>query len=62
MTVKARIKTVPLKQWEVGREIRRRIAKTLDELGIEMPYPARPHPKPREPPPDGKNRDPRSVA
>ena len=38
--VKLRIKTVPLKQWEVGRELRKRILKTLSAHGIEHPFPA----------------------
>ncbi len=33
------IKTRPLKQWEVGRELRRRIKNRFDELGIEIPFP-----------------------
>ncbi len=37
VTVKLRIKTMPLKQWEVGRELRKRILKTLDAHGIEHP-------------------------
>ena len=41
VTLKARIKTVPLKQWDVGRELRRRIKKTFDARGIDMPYPER---------------------
>jgi moderate conductance mechanosensitive channel len=41
VTLKARIKTVPLKQWEVGRELRRRIARGFRERGIEIPYPQR---------------------
>ena len=41
MTLKARIKTVPLKQWVVGREMRRRIAKTFKERGIEIEIPKR---------------------
>jgi small conductance mechanosensitive channel len=36
-----RIKTVPLKQWEVGRELRRRILKLFEERGIEIPFPER---------------------
>ena len=40
VTLKLRIKTVPLKQWEVGRELRRRILKVFDEHGIEHPVPA----------------------
>jgi small conductance mechanosensitive channel len=39
--LKARIKTMPLKQWEVGRELRRRIMKAFDKGGIEMPFPER---------------------
>jgi small conductance mechanosensitive channel len=41
VTIKARIKTVPLKQWEVGRELRRRIAHGFKERGIEIPFPQR---------------------
>jgi moderate conductance mechanosensitive channel len=37
LVLKARIKTVPLKQWTVGRELRKRIAKTFRERGIRMP-------------------------
>ena len=40
VTIKARIKTVPLKQWEVGRELRRRILWAFEEHGIEIPFPA----------------------
>ncbi len=39
VTIKIRIKTVPLKQWEVGRELRRRIKKAFDVKGIEIPFP-----------------------
>ncbi len=39
--LKARIKTKPIKQWEVGREMNRRIKKKFDEAGIEIPYPHR---------------------
>ena len=38
--LKMRIKTVPLKQWEVGRELRRRIRKALQAAGVNVPYPA----------------------
>lgn len=37
--VKARIKTLPIKQWEVAREYRRRLKNRFDELGIEIPFP-----------------------
>ncbi|MGA1874996.1 MAG: mechanosensitive ion channel domain-containing protein [bacterium] len=37
--IKARIKTKPIKQWLVGREMNRRIKKRFDELGIEIPFP-----------------------
>jgi moderate conductance mechanosensitive channel len=34
--LKVRIKTAPLKQWYVGRELRRRINRAFSEQGIEM--------------------------
>jgi small conductance mechanosensitive channel len=37
--IKARIKTMPIKQWLVGREMNRRIKKKFDQLGIEIPFP-----------------------
>ena len=37
--IKARIKTLPIKQWSVGREFNRRMKKRFDELGIEIPFP-----------------------
>ena len=37
LVIKARIKTVPLKQWLVGRELRRRVARVFTERGIRMP-------------------------
>lgn len=39
LVVKARIKTVPLKQWVVGRELRKRIARVFSERGFPMPPP-----------------------
>ncbi|HVD93318.1 MAG TPA: mechanosensitive ion channel family protein [Vicinamibacterales bacterium] len=39
--LKVRIKTAPLKQWFVGRELRRRILKALKARGIEMWSPQR---------------------
>lgn len=39
--VKARIKTLPIKQWTIGREFNRRMKKRFDELGIEIPFPHR---------------------
>jgi small conductance mechanosensitive channel len=39
VTLKARIKTVPLKQWEVGRELRKRIARIFKERDITIPFP-----------------------
>jgi moderate conductance mechanosensitive channel len=38
-TLKFRIKTLPLKQWEIGRELRRRVKKLLRARGIRMPSP-----------------------
>lgn len=37
--IKGRIKTYPIRQWTVGRELNRRIKKRFDELGIEIPFP-----------------------
>jgi small-conductance mechanosensitive channel len=39
LVVKGRIKTVPLKQWVVGRELRKRIARAFAERGIQMARP-----------------------
>ena len=32
-------KTIPLKQWDVAREFKRRVKKAFDEKGIEIPFP-----------------------
>ena len=37
--MKARIKTVPLKQWDVGRELRRRLIKAFERNGFAIPFP-----------------------
>ena len=39
--LKVRMKTAPLKQWFVGRELRRRILKALEDRGIQMWSPQR---------------------
>ncbi len=39
VTLRLRIKTIPLKQWEVGRELRRRIKRAMDREGIKIPFP-----------------------
>ena len=39
--VRARLKTRPGKQWEVGREFNRRMKKVFDERGIRIPFPHR---------------------
>jgi small conductance mechanosensitive channel len=41
VVLKMRIKTVPLKQWDVGRELRKRIRKRFEDEGIEIPFPER---------------------
>lgn len=35
------VETMPGKQWDVGRELRRRVLVALDEAGISLPYPHR---------------------
>jgi len=37
--LKVTMKTLPLKQWEVARELRRRIKREFDRQGIELPFP-----------------------
>jgi small conductance mechanosensitive channel len=39
VTLRFRIKTVPLAQWNVGREMRRRVKRVFDARGISIPYP-----------------------
>jgi len=39
MVIKGRIKTVPLKQWVVGRELRKRVARVYAERGLRWPLP-----------------------
>lgn len=41
VVIKARLKTLPIKQWVVGREYRRRLKKAFDAKGIEIPFPHR---------------------
>lgn len=43
VVVQARLKTVPRKQWMVGREFNRRLKNAFDRLGIEMPYLVKPN-------------------
>ncbi|MBN1381750.1 MAG: mechanosensitive ion channel family protein [Deltaproteobacteria bacterium] len=39
IVIKARTKTLPSKQWRIGREFNRRLKKKFDELNIEIPFP-----------------------
>lgn len=39
VVIRVMVKTRPLKQWDVMREMRRRIKNRLDEEGIEIPFP-----------------------
>lgn len=41
VTIKMITKTCPLKQWQVARELRRRIKYAFDSEGIEIPFPQR---------------------
>lgn len=39
--IKARIKTKPIKQWEIGRAFNKMLKNKFDELNIEIPFPHR---------------------
>jgi small conductance mechanosensitive channel len=39
VVIKGRIKTKPIRQWQVGREYLRRIKLAFDNVGIEIPFP-----------------------
>jgi small conductance mechanosensitive channel len=39
LIIKARIKTKPIKQWDIGREFNRRLKQKFDERNIEIPFP-----------------------
>ena len=41
LVIRMVVKTAPLKQWEVSRELRKRIKNRFDEEGIQIPYPHR---------------------
>lgn len=41
VVIKARLKTLPIEQWSVGREYRRRLKKAFDRENIEIPFPHR---------------------
>lgn len=39
VVIKARMKTKPIRQWNVGREYRKRLKYRFDREGIEIPFP-----------------------
>ena len=41
IVIKGRIKTRPIKQWQVGRAFNRLVKRRFDEQGIEIPFPHR---------------------
>jgi small conductance mechanosensitive channel len=41
VTVRVTLKTAPMEQWKVAREMRERIKDRFDEEGIEIPFPQR---------------------
>lgn len=53
VVIRVRLKTLPLKQWPVGREFNRRMKKAFDRHGIEMPAANQTHYLPDEGDPMG---------
>ena len=41
VTIKFRLRTLPMKQWTVAREMNARVKKRFAEAGIDMPFPTR---------------------
>jgi small conductance mechanosensitive channel len=41
VNIRLYFKTLPIKQWEVAREFRKRVKRAFDENGIEIPFPHR---------------------
>jgi len=41
VNIRLYFKTLPIKQWEVAREFRKRVKNAFDEKGIEIPFPHR---------------------
>ncbi|WDZ90961.1 mechanosensitive ion channel family protein [Nocardiopsis sp. HUAS JQ3] len=41
VTVRMVVKTVPLQQWGITRQLRRRVKDALDEAGVDIPFPQR---------------------
>ncbi len=41
VNIKLYFKTLPLKQWDIARQYRKRVKKVFDEKGIEIPFPHR---------------------
>jgi small-conductance mechanosensitive channel len=42
VVIKVMFTTLPLNQWAVGREFRRRVKNHFDQVGIEIPFPTAP--------------------
>jgi small conductance mechanosensitive channel len=40
ISIRVLVKTLPLKQWDVARELRRRLKHRFDQEGIEIPFPS----------------------
>jgi len=41
INIRVMVKTQPLRQWDVARQLRRRIKREFDQAGVQMPFPQR---------------------
>jgi moderate conductance mechanosensitive channel len=41
INIRVMVKTLPLRQWDVARQLRRRVKREFDKAGVQMPFPQR---------------------